>query len=193
MGISYFPPPSSAPGGWLFSAHSPHRTGASGRRYMRHALPVRSPRIAAAFSARSLLATALSPRCSQFRFFPRVTPAFQSAPCSGRPIPLLRPPGHPTGRRRARSVAAAGPGLCERDRGGAGAVPLHGMGKKQLLSLFGFPLLCAGGGPGEIRRRKIPVWLDRGRGGGIRNAQPAGGVRADPPAHVVAVHRDPGR
>ena len=68
-----------------------------------------------------------------------------------------------------------------------------GVGKKQLLSLFGLPILCAGGGPGEIRRRKIPVWLDRGRGGGIRNAQPAGGVRADPPAHVVAVHRDPGR
>lgn len=42
-------------------------------------------------------------------------------------------------------MAAAGPGLCERDRGGAGAVPLHGVGKKQLLSLFGLPLLCAGG------------------------------------------------
>lgn len=26
-------------------------------------------------------------------------------------------------------MAAAGPGLCERDRGGAGAVPLHGVGK----------------------------------------------------------------
>lgn len=37
-------------------------------------------------------------------------------------------------------MAAAGPGLCERDRGGAGAVPLHGVGKKQLFSLFGLPL-----------------------------------------------------
>ena len=44
---------------------------------------------------------------------------------------------------RAGAVAAAGPGLCERDRGGAGAVPLHGVGKKQLFSLFGLPLLCA--------------------------------------------------
>lgn len=33
-------------------------------------------------------------------------------------------------------MAAAGPGLCERDRGRAGAVSLHGMGKKQLLSIF---------------------------------------------------------
>ena len=78
--------------------------------------------------------------------------------------------GGPAGRsRRAGAVAAAGPGLCERDRGGAGAVPLHGVGEKQLLAVSVLPLLRTGGGSEKIRRRKIAVWLDCGRGGGIRH------------------------
>lgn len=41
--------------------------------------------------------------------------------------------------------------------------------KEQLLAVSVLPLLRTGGGSEKIRRRKIAVWLDCGRGGGIRH------------------------
>ena len=52
-------------------------------------------------------------------------------------------------------MAAAGPGLCERDRGRAGAVPLHGVGKKQLLAVSVLPILRTGGGSEKYAGGKL--------------------------------------
>ena len=90
-------------------------------------------------------------------------------------------------------MAAAGPGLCERDRAVLGQFLCMGWVKSNCFRYLASRSCVPAEDLEKYAGGKIPVWLDRGRGGGIRNAQPAGGVRADPPAHVVAVHRDPGR
>ena len=71
---------------------------------------------------------------------------------------------------RAGAVAHAGPGICERDRRGAGEIPLSGIRKNQPAGRTAKEGLHTNGRSGRLRRRtgEKRVRLDRGKLGKIR-------------------------
>ena len=94
---------------------------------------------------------------------------------------------------RGSGMAVDGAGVRQRNRGGARSISLPRLHGNQFHAVSGKAVMRTAGRPERIRRREMPFRLDRPVTGEVRRAQPSGGVRPGPSAHVVAVCGDPGR